>query len=316
MTSPRPLFLGLVLLLPRFAGADDPLPVARPVPAMQVVPQAGHQSSVQREGVELARFHFGPELRRPFLFPLIGPSGRSLTRMAHPRDPHGHSHHNSVWISHHSVNGVNFWADNGDGQIVTQKIESYEDTDAEARIVALQAWTQRDGRKLLQERRVLRFQPVDAGQWWLLIDLTLTPVDDAVTFDKTPFGLVGVRMAKTIGVHDGGGRIRNSAGQINEPQVHWQRAQWVDYSGPITPDAREGIMLCDHPANPRHPTYFHVRDDGWMGASFSYEGPVTIPAGQSLQLRYGLWIHRGVPAAEQLAAAYQNYVERARQPLP
>src|SRR5688572_31231466 len=79
--------------------ADD----AKPVPRAQAVPQPSAQVSFQREGFEIARYHFGPDLRRPFVFPVIGPSGRSLTRMGHPRDPASHSHHNPVWVSHNDV---------------------------------------------------------------------------------------------------------------------------------------------------------------------------------------------------------------------
>jgi hypothetical protein len=51
---------------------------------------------------------------------------------------------------------------------------------------------------------------LDAKQWMLLIDLELAPEGGReVTLGQTAFGLIGVRMAKTIGVHDGGGTIRN-----------------------------------------------------------------------------------------------------------
>lgn len=305
--SLSPWMLGCLWLLTTALRADDELPNAKPTPRMQVVPQPLQQASVQRDGLEISRYWFDGALRRPFLFPLVGPSGRSVTRMAHPRDPNGHSHHNSVWIAHHSVNGVNFWADNGDGRIIHEKVEAYEDADDQALIAVTNAWVDRDGRKLLKERREMRFVPEADGQWRLLLDLTLTPSADAVTFDKSSFGLVAVRMAKTIGVHDGGGRIRNSEGKINEPQVHWQRAKWVDYSGPITPDAREGVTLMDHPSNPRHPSYFHVRDDGWMGASLSFEGPLEVKADQPLRLRYALWIHRGVPDGPTIDAKYAEF---------
>ena len=33
----------------------------------------------------------------------------------------------------------------------------------------------------------------------------LKAVDSAVMLGKTPFGMIGVRMAKTIGINDGGG---------------------------------------------------------------------------------------------------------------
>jgi hypothetical protein len=104
-------------------------------------------------------------------------------------------------------------------------------------------------------------------------------------------------MTKTIGVHDGGGAIRNSEGAVNEPQVHEKPARWVDYSGPITPTACEGITLFDHPKNPTHPTVFHVRDDGWMGAALNFAAAQTIEPNQPLHLRYGLWIHAGVPTS-------------------
>src|ERR1043166_5076877 len=80
-------------------------------PKMQAVPQPGDEVSFQRDGEEIARYHFGSTLRRPFVFPIVGPSGRALTRMGHPHDPVGHSHHNSFWVAHNDVNGVSFWAD-------------------------------------------------------------------------------------------------------------------------------------------------------------------------------------------------------------
>src|SRR5687767_10389437 len=81
------------------AMAQVSLPDAKPVPRMQATPLPHHQVAFERDGVELTRYHFGPDLHRTFLYPIMGPAGRPLTRMGHPRDPVGHSHHNSVWIS-------------------------------------------------------------------------------------------------------------------------------------------------------------------------------------------------------------------------
>ena len=54
----------------------------------------------------------------------------------------------------------------------------------------------------------------------------------------------------------------------------------------------EGVCFLDHPANPRRPTYWHVRDDGWMGAAFCYEQPWDLGA-EPLRLQYRLYLHRG-----------------------
>jgi hypothetical protein len=288
------------------------LPAAKPVPKMQVLPLPGDEASVQRDRQEIARYYFAKDLNRPFLYPLIGPSGRSLTRMGHPRDPNGHSHHNSLWISHHDVGGTGFWNDakSSEGRIVHQKVLRYEEADEEAVIEAQNAWIDGVGRgkTLLEEKRLMRFRPQTAGQWLLILDLTFSAPKQPVTLGKTNFGFIGVRMAKTIGVNDGGGLIRNSEGAINEPQVHEKRARWCDYSGRITNTATEGITLLDHPQNPNHPTTFHVRNDGWMGAAFNFAEPWTIEPNKPLHLRYGLWIHSGAATA---AAIDEQFVEFA-----
>ena len=78
---------------------------------------------------------------------------------------------------------------------------------------------------------------------------------------------------------------------------------------PEIPDSSAGITLLDHPVNPNHPTVFHVRDDGWMGASLTFDAPRTIDPGTPLKLRYGLWIHSGVQAAEQINAQFDEFAQ-------
>lgn len=239
--------------------------------------------------------------------------------MGHPRDPLTHSHHNSVWIAHNDVDGVNFWTDRGPpppGRIVHQAIEECEDGPASAWMLTRNAWQGPDGKTVIQERRRTEVRPLESGQWLMLVDLQLeTPAGKPVVLGKTPFGMMGVRMAKTIGVHDGGGRILNSNGQINEGQVFRKPARWVDYSGPITNQDRGGIALLDHPANPDHPTPFHVRDDGWMGISLTLNRPLTIEPGKPLRLRYGLWVHGGVPKTDEVEQHWQAFAKDRLPPM-
>jgi len=288
------------------AMAQD-LPEPKPAPRLQVVPQAYEQASFQRDGVEIARYHFGAGLERPFLFPVIGPSGRSLTRMGHPHDPESHSHHNSVWMSHVDVNGVDFWSDKRLGVVRHKRIVKYEDQGEMSYLVAENEWVDKDGRVLLNETRKISVLLLEGKEWLLVIDSTLSAKDRPVVLGKTPFGLLGVRMAKTIGVNDGGGRIRNSEGGVNEKEILWKRARWVDYSGAIENGMIEGITLFDHPSNPNHPSYFHVRNDGWMGASLTFDGPWEIAPDKPLRVRYGLYIHSEMKPPAEIDSRWKRF---------
>lgn len=290
------------------AAAQD-VPEPKPVPRLQVVPQAYEQASFQRDGVEITRYHFGEGLNRPFLFPVIGPSGRSLTRMGHPHDPQGHSHHNSVWMSHVDVGGVDFWSDRRLGTVRHKRVVKYEDDGEQSYLVAENEWVDKDGKVLLNETRRISVVLLEAKEWLLVIDSTLTTKDKPIVLGKTPFGLLGVRMAKTIGVNDGGGRIRNSEGGVNEKEILWKQARWVDYSGPIENGKVEGITLFDYPGNPNHPTCFHVRNDGWMGASLTYDEPREIPPDRPLHVRYGLYIHADMKPSTAIEEQWKKFAE-------
>jgi hypothetical protein len=313
-----PLFAILLsVAMSAAAEADAPKTVSKPVPAMQVVPLPHDEASFQYLGRELTRYHFSSTQQRPFCYPMQGSDGRSLTRMGHPHDPITHSHHNSVWISHQNVAGVDFWADHADhgqaiGRIVPQRVEQYEDGDRSAWLLCVNAWQTGDGKTLLLERRRIEVDAAGEDNWLMLMDLQLeTPGSEPVTLGKTPFGLIGVRMAKTIGVNDGGGRILNSAGQRNEKEMFRKPARWVDYSGPVTNERHGGITLMDHPSNAGSPAPFHVRDDGWMGACLTLNAELVIEPGKPLRLRYGLWRHDGEPEATEIESHWKPFAETA-----
>lgn len=302
------------------ADAEEGLPNARPVPRIQVLPLPGDQASFEVDGREVARYWSADGQERPFVYPIVGPSGRSLTRMGHPRDPVGHEHHNSFWISHQSVNGENYWENGQSARIVPRRVVRIDDGDAEAALVVENDWIGADGRFNMRDRRRMAVRPLKDGEWLFILDLQLeAPGDAPVVLGETAFGPVGVRMAKTIGVNDGGGRLRNSEGNEDEqgPDGCFRKpARWVDYSGPITREAAEGIALLDHPSNPSHPSPFHVRRDGWMGACLTYGGPRTIRPGAPLLLRYGLYVHRGVPAPAAIDAVWSDFARVAPGPVP
>lgn len=291
----------VVLLIPAL------LPAQPPIPRMQAIPLPGGQISFQRHERELARYHFDAANPRPFVFPIIGPSGRSLTRMGHPGDPDGHSHHNSVWFTSSNVNGVDFWSDRGGGRIVHKRIEHLEDGEDRALAIGRAEWVTSAGAVLLDERRHVLVQLLPRDEWFLILDLELRAPREPVTVAAAAFGPIGVRMAKWISVHFGGGTLRNSEGAEGEVALFRKPARWVDYAGRTAPGVIEGIVLMDHPSNPYHPSPFHVREDGWMGAMLSLEKPTVIEPAKPLSLRYGLYVHAGARSREAIDAKFEEF---------
>jgi hypothetical protein len=265
-------------------------------PAVQAVRLPGGVCAFEAAGKEFAQYHYGGDAPRPFLFPVYGPAGRRVVSMLHPHDPQGHGHHRGIWVAHHDVDGVNFWADTSGARIRTEKWESFENGPDRARAVFLLRWVDAAGRVLMRERRAITLTPLDGGEAYLDLRLGLTPEKEKVTLGKTPFGFAGMRVPPAMRVQ-AGGRVLDSEDRKNEAGCHWKRSRWADYSGPVAPGVINGVAFFDHPENPRHPVYFHVRDDGWIGAALCYESALEITREAPLKLRYRFYVHAGRGAA-------------------
>jgi Methane oxygenase PmoA len=310
----------LLVVLGMTVKAEDPVFEQKTlaVPRVQAVPMPDSRTSFQLDGHELTACHYSEANRRVFWYPVKTSFDRSLTRMGHPHDPLTHSHHNSVWIAHADVDGVTFWGDQGKktGQIKNVAIprNAYSDNDESASMLMVNHWVSDvDSKVMLIETRRTVIIPLDGVKsWMMIVDVSFSvPGKEAVAFNPTPFGLIAVRMAKSIGVHDGGGRILNSEGAINEKDVFRKPARWCDYSGRLTNDRRgfAGITLMNHTINPEHPTPFHVRDDGWMGACLNLESKVEVRPDKPLRFRYGLWMHDEIASQSQCEAIWRQFDE-------
>jgi hypothetical protein len=209
---------------------------------VEVVPEKA--VVVRRGKTVVAASWFGPGVLRPYIYPLLGPGDREATRLGHPEDPVGHSHHRSVWIGHHSVNGADFWGESPQAGRIEQRKAALER--AEGAVVSFSldlVWRTAEGKALLEERRSLSFEDLPGGELALDIDTVLRPAgaagapgaeSEAVVLGDTPFGLLGIRVARTMRPAEGlGGKLINSNEAEGEKECFWQHAVWVDCSGPV-----------------------------------------------------------------------------------
>ncbi len=323
-----------VPFLPRNLRAFDAQGRGMPIacfPVMQIHPQWPLDGMLNLfDGRQLVTsYHIGPlagqaategGIRRPFLYPVLGPDGVPLTEFGKPHDPTGsHSHHYSLWIAHHSVAGHDFWSDRG-GVIAHDRWELLEDGPVFCRVVQATRWIF-DKQDVLRERRTLTLFRTSGDSRLLDVELEFTPgAAQPVELGKTSFGFLAIRVAQSMTPFDGGGEILNARGDRNEQAAHLKHAEWLDQSGPIAPGEPEasapsrippprwgGIAMLDHPGNVNHPTGWHCRNDGWAGASLCLEKPYTIQPGETLRLRYRIHLHRGNAVQGKVARQYDAY---------
>lgn len=279
------------------------------LPRIQIVPQPDDQVSFQVEGQERLRWHASRRYPRPFFFPLIGPAGVSVTRMGHPAAP-DHDHHRSFWFGHQNVAGVNFWEERGGSQQIRQEEwVHYQDGDDEAGIVVRLGWFDAHNVRLVRQELIAVLRPLPEKETWLELQMTFTPALDELKLAKTNFGFLGLRVAKSISAHYGGGHLTNSDGAKGEPAIFGKPAPWIDYSGPIAGEQWEGVTWFDRSLNLNHPTSWHVREDGWMSAAFSLRDGHVIAKSQPLVLRYGFHVHRNAVDVGQAAKQFQMFAD-------
>ncbi len=261
----------------------------------------------------------------PVFHPLLAPGGATLTRI-HPlpedaasRD---HPHHRSLWIAHGKVNGHDFW--HGPDSIRHREVTDIRREGRAAVAVTMADWFTEDGRRLLEDRREHRFSAPDDDHWILDITVNLRAMKDSVTLQDDKEGFLALRMAPELAARSPGrGAILNSEGHRNR-EAWAKRARWCSYYGPAGEDT-VGVTVMDHPANPNHPSWWHVRDYGLFAvnpfgaAEFGGEpagtGDLTLSRDESLTLRYRLVIHRGGPDSLDLPALFADFSQTTTQPI-
>ena len=289
--------------------------------------QSDNRVKVEINGKLFTEYRF-QEPQRPFFYPVIGPTGQPVMRHwpveeTDPNDSTDHVHQKSLWFTHGAVNGIDFWSDNK-GKIVHDKFLEVSSGPQVGVIQSQNKWVAPDGKVVLTDTRTHRFRSNPEGtlmDW----EITLHASNGPVTFGDTKEGSMAIRLNPTMqltptkGMKSKGitahGHIINSEG-VTDGQTWSKRADWVDYYGPIQGEI-VGIAIFDHPDNPRHPTWWHVRDYGLFAANpfgiHDFEkkpagtGDLVIPAGQSVTFKYRFYFHKGDEKQSHVAQHYRDY---------
>lgn len=262
---------------------------------------------------------------KPILFPLVGPTGKQMTR-GYPMRPAtaeekaDHPHHRSFWFTHGEVNGVDFWAENPKSGTIKHREFVELKPGPTAKIVTRNDWIDVEGKKVCEDERTWVFGAAD-GIRWIDSDITVTASEGELHFGDTKEGSFGVRMAGGLAVDDKlGAKIVNAEG-LADGAAWGKRSTWVDYYGPLEGET-VGIAILNHPQSFNHPTPWHVRTYGLFTAnpfgqkSFDSKAETSqfkIAKGEKLRLRHLTILHTGDEKTAKIAERYADY---ARGKLP
>ena len=276
---------------------------------------------VEINGKLFTEYNF-QDVPRPFFYPVIGPTGVPVIRHwpmkdINPDEAKDHVHHKSLWFTHGEINGHDFWGEGGgSGRIVHDKFLKVSSGRDVGVIQAQNKYVARDGKVICTDTRTHRFYNRPDGQS-MDIEITIHASEGKVVLGDTKEGSMAIRLAPTMRLKGkvAKGHILNSEGQ-RDGATWGKRAAWCDYYGPVDGQT-VGVAIFDHPSNPKHPTWWHVRDYGLFAANpfgVSYfekkprgTGDITIPAGESMTFKYRFYFHKGDEKQGKVAQQYREY---------
>jgi hypothetical protein len=268
--------------------------------------------------------YFYTNVARPYYYPLLGPDNLPMTRKwpmeNPPGEEHDHLHHRSLWFAHGAVNGQDFWTEGAGTKIVHQGFDEIKSSKDVGIIKSHDNWVATDGRIFCTDDRVFKvYNPGAANERVLDFEITLHASHGDLLLGDSKEGTMAVRVAESMKLKgkNAHGHIYESTGD-RDAATWGKRADWCDYNGPVNGKI-VGIAMFDNPKNPRHPTWWHVRDYGLFAANpfgkHEFEslkdkkaGDLKVPAGESITFRYRLFLHEGDQDQAKVADRYQEYV--------
>jgi hypothetical protein len=267
-----------------------------------------------------------------YFYPLLGPGGLPMTRNWPMKKVEGedldHPHHRSLWYSHGAVNGVDFWAEGAKaGKIVHDRFLEIKSGSDVGTLRSANKWIAPSGEVVCTDERTFRVYARPGNERLFDFEITLKAGEKEVLLGDTKEGTMAVRLNETMRLKHNKmntgkptGHIVQSTG-VRDGQTWGKRAEWCDYHGPV--DGKiVGLAIFDHPSNPAHPTWWHVRDYGLFAANpfgvHDFEkkpagtGNMVIPAGRSLTFKYRFYIHEGDEKHAKVAERYKEWAGPAK----
>lgn len=297
------LLAGGMIFTPTGCHAEDAVKIVEG--ATQVSVTAGDQI--------LARYRFANIPYKPYLEELFTPGGVNILRDAPP----DHLHHHGLMFAV-ALNGVNFWEEqNEPGRQAhirfSQLAEVGKGIDARAAIGSRVEWRDPRAEDLvaIEDRTIEVGRGDGATQVTWHAQFSVPSGKEKAAFTGSRYYGLGMRFVESM---DKGGRFFDADGREAVAGTNDHRSRWCAYTA--NADGKQvTIAAFDSPGNLRHPAMWYTMDDpfAYLSATLNLdEEPYDLPAGEELDLVYGVYLWDGTPAPETIEAAYQKWTKKVQ----
>jgi hypothetical protein len=158
-------------------------------------------------------------------------------------------------------------------------------------------------------------------------EITLHASNGDLTFGDNKDGTMAIRVAESMRLDGKSSEDKSTHGHIvlstgvRDEETWGKRADWCDYYGPVE-GKTVGVAIFDHPQNPRHPTWWHVREYGLFAANpfgqHDFEkledksaGNLTVATGKSITFRDRFYMHAGNDKQAIVAEKYADFATKS-----
>lgn len=251
-------------------------------------------------------YHFNPDEKYPFFFPVNGPvSGGSVTSMRNGEYPH----HSSLFFGCDKVNGGNYWQEGLErGQIRSIGARIVEAKGERVVIEDECIWKRPDAQAPITDRRKITISSPSKGVYQLDFDIEMEMLMD-VTILKTNHSLFSARIDPDLTVKQGGVMV-NSEGASGEKATFGVSSPWIDCYGERKTGI-EGIVIMQHPSNKWYPSPWFTRDYGFISPTPMYwpadDKATILKKGETIKLKYRVFVHAGDTQTAGIKTLFEQY---------
>jgi len=261
------------------------------------------------------QFNFKKEEGKPYFHPVTIAGGETLTDLR----PADHMWHRALWFSWKHINGLNYWEEDkktgksqGETELVDAKVTANDDHSARCEL-NLSYHPPGKPAVLAEKRTIAVSAPGADGAYRMDWTMVFTAADADVVLDRTPIagepngvgwgGYAGLSLRLAPALKQWS--FVGSEGPTDKPTAD---GRWMSFSGPLKDGRTAALIVLDHPKSFRHPTpWYLIKGMPYFSPAVLYKSPHTLPAGQSLTLRYRVLFQAGAVDAAAVEKEWQKF---------